>query len=596
MKQLSNRLTEEARAVGVRNFLALFNEYLAAVKDAGSAAVGDNATDFDGQEMSLWCGSWQADDGGIRGTDRFGFEITACSHPILPVRRLKNVDTGLEKIELAFRRGRGGWERRIFDKSAISDARSIIRLADYGVDVSSDSAKHLVRYLSEVESLNYDVLPSTSSVGRLGWIDGYGFSPYDRDLVFDGQEDFRDYFESVRERGSYEAWMEAVRSIRAADGPVARILLAASFASVLVRPCGALPFLLHLWGGSEVGKTVGLMLAASVWSDPEMGRYIKSFNATGVGKELGAAFFNSLPMLLDELQIIDGTPANRVKFQQMIYELAEGVGRVRGKKSGGLQKTGTWRNCIMSTGEHPLIDSATAAGAANRIIEIDCEDVHLFARSGLGGGKGVASFLQRNYGFSGRRFVEKLQEGDNLTRAAALHDRYIEEIAKSGDVTDKQSASAALILTADHLAEEWLFQDGVRLRAKDLAPFLVTKARMDQNRRALEFLHDQVAMNPGRFRPDLAVEKSTELWGDMDERYIYIIKPQFDRLLGENGFNAASFLGWARRYGAIRVGKDGKNAPKHRILGKDTRCVWLAVGSDPGQLEDGGDGEDELPL
>lgn len=76
---------------------------------------------------------------------------------------------------------------------------------------------------------------------------------------------------------------------------------------------------------------------------------MQSFNATSVGKELGAAFYNSLPLVLDELQIEDGSPGVRLKFQQMIYELAEGIGRVRGKKNGGLQKIGTWRNCILSS-------------------------------------------------------------------------------------------------------------------------------------------------------------------------------------------------------------------------------------------------------
>lgn len=593
MKQLSNRMAEAAAKAGVKNFVALFKEYMASLKGPKGPGV-ENQTDFYGQERGLWCGSWTADDGGVYGQDRLGFEVCACPHPILPVRRLVNIDTGLEKIELAWRRG-NVWKRGVFDKSVISDARAVIRLSDFGVAVHSDSAKHLVRYLGEVESLNYERIETVQSVGRLGWIEGHGFSPYVESLVFDGKEDYRDRFESVRERGSRAAWLEAVRRIRAGEGVPTRAVLAASFASALVRPCGCLPFLVHLWGGSETGKTVGLMLAASVWADPEPGRYIQSFNGTSVGKELGAAFYNSLPLLLDELQIIDGSPANRVKFQQMIYELAEGVGRTRGRKGGGLQKTGTWRNCILSTGEHPLIDANTAAGAANRTIEICCEDVKLFTERGIGGGKAAASFFQQNYGSAGRRFVEELQKPGNLEKAVAAHEAWIGRIAASGDVTDKQAASAALILAADQLAEEWVFQDGVCLDVEDLRPFLITKARMDQDQRALEYLHDQIAMNPIHFDPARALEKSAELWGDCGEEWIYIIKPQFDRMLAEAGFNAGAFLGWARRNGVIRVGKDGKNTIPHRVGGKLARCVWLSARSAPREPE-GGDGYDELPL
>lgn len=595
MNQLQKRMAEQAAKLGVRGFVSMFNDYLELLRETQGQMMGaGNQTDFEGQELALWCGKWNADDSGVYGTDRFGFEVCACPHPILPVRRLTNIDTGLEKVELAYRRG-GTWRRHICDKSTISDTRGIVKLSNFGIAVNSENAKHLVRFLGDVESANYDQIPAANSVGRLGWIDSYGFSPYVEDLVFDGGEDLRSRFECVHERGSYDKWLEAARSVRRTEGVPTRIALAASFASVLVRPCGCLPFLVHFWGGSETGKSVALMLAASVWADPEIGRFIQTFNSTGVGKELGAAFCNSLPLMLDELQIVDGSPANRLKFQQMIYELAEGVGRARGRRDGGLQKVGTWRNCIMSTGENPLIDSNTAAGAANRTIEICCQDLRFFTHNQVGNGKAMASFLMRNYGFAGKRFVEALQEDGNMEKAMELQDRLTDAVTACGDVTDKQSASAALILTADAMAEEWIFQDGARLTVKDIVPFLITKTGMDQNRRALEFIHDQIAMNPVHFDPVRAAEKSVELWGEIREDYIYIIKPRFDRMLGEDGFNSGAFLGWARQNGIIRIGKDGKSTIVHRVSGgKPARCVALSVAS-CGTAED--DAEvDDLPL
>lgn len=200
----------------------------------------------------------------------------------------------------------------------------------------------------------------------------------------------------------------------------------------------------------------------------------------------------------------------------------------------------------------------------------------------------------RNYGFAGRRFVEELQKGENLEQSVALQNRLTNEIASCGDVTDKQSASAALILTADALTERWIFHDGRTLTVEEIVPYLVTKVKMDQNQRALEFLHDQIAMNPIRFEPARAEEKSVELWGDADRTYIYIIKPQFDRLLNENGYNSRTFLGWARQNGIIRIGKDGKNTIVHRVGGgKPARCVGLLIAS-CGQVED--DVDDLLPL
>ena len=97
------------------------------------------------------------------------------------------------------------------------------------------------RYLTDIEHLNYDVIPELHSVGRLGWIDGYGFSPYVDNVVFDGDVSFRSLFDAVKPKGSYDKWLELCKQIRR-NGATARIMLAASFASVLVAPCECLPF------------------------------------------------------------------------------------------------------------------------------------------------------------------------------------------------------------------------------------------------------------------------------------------------------------------------------------------------------------------
>ena len=101
----------------------------------------------------------------------------------------------------------------------------------------------MVKYLSAVESLNYDKLGETSSVGRLGWINGDGFSPYVDDIRFDGDLTCRAMFRAVSSSGDYDKWLECASAVRK-GGTVARIALSASFASVLVEPCNSLSFLL----------------------------------------------------------------------------------------------------------------------------------------------------------------------------------------------------------------------------------------------------------------------------------------------------------------------------------------------------------------
>lgn len=567
LKQFINRMSEQAKSVGVNNLTGLFNAYVASLKNQGQESIpGCNRTDFTGQEMELDCGSWEATDEGIFGTDKVGFPITACYHPIMPVQRLVNIDTNVHKVKLAYSLGRR-WSYIIEDRSVISDSRAIIGLSRYGIAVNSENAKHLVRYLSEVEQMNYDIIPEVSSVGRLGWIDDYGFSPYAGDLVFDGEEEYRTRFESIRFRGDRQKWIECCKTVRAGKtkgSVIARIMLAASFASALVKPCNCLPFFVHLWGGSETGKTVGLLLAASVWADPEIGKYIQTFNATDVSKELGAAFYNSLPLILDELQLVKD---NRKDFDRMIYQLSEGVGRTRGKKTGGLQKTPTWRNCVLTTGEHPIISPSSGAGAINRTLEIDCHDIHLFDDP-----KWVAVTLYNNYGFAGREFVERLMDDKAIEDARSLQAAMQDDL-KTDDTMDKQTASAALILAADRMIERQFFQDGILLQPSDIAPYLVSKQTVNQNARALQYIYDQVNINAGRFSPELS--SNGEVWGDQDDQYIYIIKSKFDQLLQDEGYNASAFIGWAKNQGILCCGTDGRPTKVKKILGKSARCVWI---------------------
>lgn len=76
---------------------------------------------------------------------------------------------------------------------------------------------------------------------------------------------------------------------------------------------------------------------------------------------------------------------------------------------------------------------------------------------------------------------------------------------------DKQTASAALILAADRLTEELIFQDGILLRPEDIQPYLVSKETVNQNGRALQYLYDFININQSRFSQD--ADRQGEVWG-----------------------------------------------------------------------------------
>ena len=581
LKQMTQKMKDKAGAVGVKCFISLFNSYCE-MQAQRSGEMLANSTQFDGQDMELFSGEYICDETGVFVHDKFGYEQNICRHPIMPIQRLCNVDSGEERLKLAYKKGKL-WRSIVVEKSALASSSGILQLAANGIMVNSENAKPLSTYLLEMEQLNYDLIPEQKSVGRLGWISGHGFSPYVDDLVFDGETNFKHIFSAVKSSGSREAWVNVMRNLRSEKSP-GRLFLAASFASVILEPCGLLPFFLHAWGGTETGKTVGLMIAASVWACPKLGEYATTFNSTLVGQEMTASFLNSLPMCIDELQIQSSSGVR--DFDRIIYQLTEGVGRTRGAKTGGLQRMNTWRNCISTNGEHPISNSSSGGGAVNRVIEFECDEK---VYSDL---VGICAVISSNYGFAGREFVEFLQQDGMFEAVNAIQKEYYRELLKS-DSTDKQAASASAILAADAIATELIFKDGNNLTVADLEKIMTKKAEVNVNQRALEFVYELAERNPNRFKANEFGDYQGEVWGKKEDDCIYFIKSVFDREMANAGFNSTAFLAWAKRMGYIDTDKN-KRTKKAWILGGSVNTVCVKKEKQPAEVTTIYD--DELPI
>lgn len=567
LRQMCEKMKAKAGALGVKAFMSLWNAYCEMMANKNGMKL-DNATNFDGQPLELFSGEYICDEYGVVIQDKYGYEQPICRHPILPVQRLVNIDSGEERLEIAYKKGKT-WRSTIVEKSVIASSSGILHLAANGIMVNSENAKQLSTYLLEMENLNYEYIPEQKSVSRLGWVGQHGFSPYVDGLAFDGENNFKHIFKAVDSSGERRKWLDAMIDLRQ-EKTAGRLFLAASFASVILEPCGLLPFFLHAWGGTEVGKSVGLMIAASVWACPKMGEYITTFNSTLVGQEMTATFLNSLPMCVDELQI--QSSAGVRDFDRIIYQLTEGVGRTRGAKTGGLQKINTWRNCIITNGEHPISNASSGGGAVNRIIEFECaEKVY----SDL---VGICAIINQNYGFAGKEFVEWLQQDGNADRINKLQKEYFRELLKS-DSTDKQAASASAILAADHIVTEIIFKDGNNLTVEDMAKIMTKKTEVNVNTRAYDYILELVARNPNKFYSNENGDYQGEVWGKVADEKIYIIKSVFDRELQSAGFNSTAFLAWAKRMELLATAKDRRTISA-RIGGTVTTCVCIIKTAD----------------
>lgn len=519
---------------------------------------GSNSMKFTDPPLSdLKCGEWECTDSGVSKVIIKNFEpikVTACPHPILPVERLQNVETDTEKIKLAFFKDKH-WKTITVERSTIASRTKIVQLSDWGIDVTSESAKDLVSYLGDVMNLND--IPLKRSISRLGWVDK-DFIPYDGNLTFDGEQDFKALFDSVREHGNFEKWRQEAITLRKYS-TYNRLLLAASFSAPLISLLGINPFIVHFWGGTGVGKTVGLMLAASVWGNPNQGKMVRSLNSTQVGMERNSVFLHDLPFIGDELQIIK---SNFDNFDKLIMYLCEGVGRGRGRQGGGIEILGNWNCTYIFSGEEPITQTASGGGAKNRAIEIECK------KSLVIDGNHTANLLRANYGFAGKKFLDEIPPANELQE---IYSAFHSEIMKSG-TTEKQAMAMSALLVADNIAAPLIFGDKP-LSFSDVTPFMMSVAEIDVSVRAHEWLCDWIGEHYANF-----VNAANDIWGKIDGDTVYINKTVLEREMQVQGFSFKSCMSaWLDRGIAV---KNSQGRSVHHTTCYQSKASYVAIKTD----------------
>ena len=532
------------------------------VQSSSSNSPGGRMTDFSipmgARYNNMNCGSWVANGNGIVSYNVMGMEQRASYQPVLPVERLENIETGEEQIVLAFNRDRR-WKEIKVAKDVISSSTKIVGLSKYGLSVTSENAKHLVKYLNDVENLDNDEICLYQSTSKLGW-HGDDFIPYDTEIVFDGDTRFKQLFESIKTQGHEDVWLDHVRELRATGKPEIRLMLAASFASVLIKPLGILPFFVDLWGETEGGKSLSLMLATSVWANPDASQYIGDYKSTDVALEVRADMLNNLPVMLDDTS--NATKRIVEDFENIIYRLCSGKGKSRSNKDLGANRENNWKCCFITNGERPLSGYVNQGGAINRIIEIEAGQ-KIYENP-----QATASLLKMNYGFAGKRFIEEIKQIDDLKEQ---YESICKELFDT-DKMQKQAMSLACIILADRIATETIFKDNASISIDEAKSLLIDRTELSENERCYRYLIGKIAMNSNRFDATGGIEK----WGFIEDGYACFYVPAFEDRLSEKGYSKKTFLSWAIKKGLVKADK-GRMTKVVRVNDKTSRCIVLKL-------------------
>jgi uncharacterized protein (DUF927 family) len=558
-------LAKQAKPFGIIGIKGLYKAYARQLLKKNIQDDLVNHADFTGCDVDYVTGEWNADDSGIARYNRYGEEEIACKHPIIITERLRNIDTGMVKLKLAFSIG-NRWQDVIVNRSIVSSSNKIIELSDKDIDVNTESAKNLVRYLSDFDHINRNLIPEVKCSSRLGWIEEKVFAPYDDELKFDGDINLSNVFNSVKQVGSFDTWKDEI--IECCNyNYINKIVIGAAFAAPLVKWLNTNSYFVHLWADTETAKTVSIMCAASIWADPQVGKYIQTFNSTNVGKEKFAEIANSLPVFFDELEIA----TDRKSFDREIYELSEGAGRLRGNKYGSTDKTGTWGTCFLTTGEKPILHENSKGGAMNRILEIHCTNKL------IENGNKTVTTIKENYGHAGKIFIEKIKGmKDEIIATFQTNNKILESSLK----TEKQTAIAASIVTAFQLATQIIFDNKLELTMSEITDFLRSKETMSVHGRAYEYLMDWISVNINRFYMGKATDTNGVICGKIENNICYIIKSEFDKMCDEAGYNSTAFLYWMSNNSKLAKKDKIKNTKTTRIKDSTPRCVAIFLNSD----------------
>lgn len=438
---------------------------------------------------------WLFSDKGISWIDpKTHTPANVCRTPILLTQRLKSLETGDEKMEVAFKRD-GEWQRAIYPRSVIFSSRSITTLADLGCTITSENSKNVVKFLGALESENIDIIPKNDATSTFGWQPGRRFIPgHDEGITLDIDPSQRGMAAAYCQNGTMERWIEHMAPHRSREK--FRFILAASFAAPLLRIVKQRIFFVYNWGGSKGGKTAALKAALSAWGDPE--RLVLNFNATQVGLERTAAFYCDLPLGIDERQLAGN---NQGALEKIVYMIASGTGKIRGAKSGGIQTVHQWRTVALATGEEPLSTETSQTGVSTRVLEIyggpfdNEQDAALMHQQAA-----------MDCGWAGPAFIEHILQMDEREIVERYEDmqRYIRETSQGKN--GSHIAGIAAVALADSLIDEWFFggnpRESVAEAKRMAASILINQVEAnttDVNENAVQFIVDWVLANRSYF-------------------------------------------------------------------------------------------------
>ena len=539
----------------------------------------------------------------------------ACGRPVAINRLLEPIDEsgwdGIERVEIVFESERG-WKRKVVERETLLNKNKAIALTNDGVDITSDRAGAFTGYMSSMlkESSIRGAIPSRKSSRKMAlYKDGKLLLPYrDPEFYFEKKASMPNLVNALQAHGESEkmkenrdAWFKEFKKIRAEKNEMFNFLTASSLCAPIIGMIGNIDgFVCNVVGVTECGKSVAEYVTATIWgSYKHSDGFVIGAKNTSTAFETYADVLNCLPLTIDDYSKLK--EKEKEAFKQIIYEIANGIGKGRATKDMGLRAMASYSLNLIVTSEEPLRERA-GGGATNRLLtymaDSECPWTPDRATE-------MMNFVGTNYGHAGVEYIQILNKLGRETVQGMIktHRDKLIEAAKGQKKTMKQINAMAVLLTADEIAADMLFKDKIKITTEQAMDILDDESVVRAEAQAYDFIVDKIYGNPRKFQGLGADDQITELWGrvvvedDSEEKItirvsvldkdgketgkteerivmpttVGIFKAKLKELTAEAGVSYEMFIGHLRRRGLIYAdaGRDTKKVQINRAADKN---------------------------
>lgn len=503
--------------------------------------------------------------------------IDTITHTAMYIKKIyTDIDSNEQNIEIEYLVDTKKYEYKtvIVPKSIIASSTNILKLSNYGINVTTTNAKKLVDYFSDFENSNSKYIENIYSTKKMGW-HNKDFVPYsDKIKVISGGE-LQNISESYTTKGNRDLWYETMNAFRNTN-KVFRFMMATAFTAPILNIFQVRSFLVHFWEDSRSGKTASMKCVLSSFGNSEY--LMRSFNSTANALEAIASLHNDLLFAIDERQM-----AKSDEFLNgLIYILGNGKGKDRMKADGTMHEKREFRTLAISTGEEKMTNDRSFAGVISRILEIKGKPFDKEEDASR-----MYSFTRENYGFAGKEMIEYLQTNYN-----EFTDKYIDIYKDKRAKYIKQNPNSisshieyiALIETVDEFISEVFF----KTEKTTFDEFIVSssaKKDEDGNEKPFERFSQFYVSNISKYAV-IENKKTTyypangcigKIQQEDNNVIVYTFVSSIKDYLEKSNVSYNKALQYMQKNNLIKSDGEGKSSVLAKVNGVNVRCIALIL-------------------